>query len=55
MSEKITENAFANHGPFFAYSHAAEQYGYDYNSVVNGFLLDSAEEGERNFYYRECL
>jgi len=34
-------------GPFFAYSLAAEQYGYDYNSVVNGFLLDPAEEGER--------
>ena len=34
-------------GPFFAYSLAAEQYGYDYNSIINGFLLDPAEEGER--------
>lgn len=34
-------------GPFFAYSLTAEQYGYDYNSIVNGFLLDPAEEGAR--------
>lgn len=34
-------------GPFFAYSLTAEQYGYDYNSIVNGFLLDPTEEGER--------
>ena len=34
-------------GPFFAYSLAAEQYGYAYNSIVNGSLLDPAEEGER--------
>jgi protocatechuate 3,4-dioxygenase alpha subunit len=34
-------------GPFFAYSLAAEQYGYDYNSVANGFLLNPDDEGER--------
>jgi len=34
-------------GPFFAYSLAAEQYGYDYNSIVNGYLLDETTAGER--------
>lgn len=34
-------------GPFFAYSLAAGQYGYAYNSIVNGSLFDAAEEVER--------
>lgn len=34
-------------GPFFAYSLAAEQYGYDYNSLVNHLLLGPDTEGER--------
>ena len=34
-------------GPFFAYSLTAEQYGYEYNSIVNGLLLDPTEEGAR--------
>lgn len=34
-------------GPFFAYSLAAEQYGYDYNSLMNHLLLDADTKGER--------
>jgi protocatechuate 3,4-dioxygenase alpha subunit len=34
-------------GPFFAYSLTAEQYGYDYNSLVNHLLLDPDATGER--------
>src|SRR3982751_3327596 len=36
-------------GPFFAYSLAAEQYGYDYNSLVNNLLIDPDTAGERIF------
>lgn len=34
-------------GPFFAYSLTAEQYGYDYNSIVNGCLINDDTEGDR--------
>ena len=34
-------------GPFFAYSLTAEQYGYDYNSIINGSLINEDAAGER--------
>ena len=34
-------------GPFFAYSLTAVQYGYDYNSIVDGSLLNDDTAGER--------
>jgi protocatechuate 3,4-dioxygenase alpha subunit len=46
-NNKIRRTPSQTIGPFFAYSLAAEQYGYDYNSIMNGFLLDPDEEGER--------
>jgi protocatechuate 3,4-dioxygenase alpha subunit len=36
-------------GPFFAYSLAAEQYNYDYNSLVNNLLVNPDTEGKRIF------
>jgi protocatechuate 3,4-dioxygenase, alpha subunit len=36
-------------GPFFAYSLTAEQYGYNYNSIMNGSLVNDEIEGERIF------
>ena len=45
--ERLRQTPSQTIGPFFAYSLAAEQYGYAYNSIINGFLLDPAEEGER--------
>ena len=47
MENRIRKTPSQTIGPFFAYSLAAEQYGYAYNSIVNGSLLDPAEEGER--------
>jgi len=47
IEKRIRRTPSQTIGPFFAYSLAAEQYGYDYNSVVNGFLLNPDEEGER--------
>jgi len=46
-NSKLRKTPSQTIGPFFAYSLAAEQYGYAYNSVINGFLLDPEEEGER--------
>jgi protocatechuate 3,4-dioxygenase alpha subunit len=34
-------------GPYFAYGLTAEQYGYDFNSIAGGNLLDDETEGER--------
>ena len=34
-------------GPYFAYGLTAEQYGYDFNSIAGGNLLDEDTEGER--------
>lgn len=36
-------------GPFFAYSLTAAQYGYHYNSIINGSLVDDSIKGERIF------
>lgn len=34
-------------GPYFAYGLTAEQYGYDFNSIAGGCLVDETTEGER--------
>jgi protocatechuate 3,4-dioxygenase alpha subunit len=34
-------------GPFFAYSLTAQQYGYNYDSIVSGSLVDETIEGQR--------
>lgn len=45
--EKLRQTPSQTVGPFFAYSLAAEQYGYDYNSLVNHLLIDADTEAER--------
>ena len=47
--EKLRTTPSQTIGPFFAYSLTAEQYGYDFNSIVNGVLNDIYAEGERIF------
>jgi protocatechuate 3,4-dioxygenase alpha subunit len=47
MMEKPRQTPSQTVGPFFAYSLVAEQYGYDYNSLVNHLLIDDDTEGER--------
>jgi protocatechuate 3,4-dioxygenase alpha subunit len=44
--EKLRQTPSQTVGPFFAYSLTAEQYGYDYNSIVNTSLVDEDAEGE---------
>jgi len=44
--EKLQQTPSQTAGPFFAYSLTAEQYGYDYNSIVNGELMSDDTEGE---------
>jgi protocatechuate 3,4-dioxygenase, alpha subunit len=46
-TNKLPQTPSQTVGPFFAYSLTAEQYGYDYNSLVNGYLIDADAEGER--------
>lgn len=48
-TERLQQTPSQTVGPFFAYSLTAEQYSYDYNSIVNGSLLGDDAEGER-FY-----
>jgi protocatechuate 3,4-dioxygenase, alpha subunit len=36
-------------GPFFAYSLTAQQYGYDFNSIVNGNLINDEAEDKQIF------
>ena len=38
--EKLRTTPSQTIGPFFAYSLTAEQYGYDFNSIVNGVMND---------------
>ncbi|MCU7549781.1 protocatechuate 3,4-dioxygenase subunit alpha [Chitinophagaceae bacterium LB-8] len=45
--EKLRQTPSQTVGPFFAYSLTAEQYGYDYNSLINGLLINHDTEGER--------
>ncbi len=47
--EKLQTTPSQTVGPFFAYSLTAEQYGYDFNSLINGVLTDDYTEGERIF------
>lgn len=45
--EKLRRTPSQTVGPFFAYGLTAEQYGYSYNSIVNGLLIEEHTEGER--------
>jgi protocatechuate 3,4-dioxygenase alpha subunit len=45
--EKIQQTPSQTVGPFFAYSLTAAQYGYDYNSIVSGSMVNDETEGER--------
>jgi protocatechuate 3,4-dioxygenase alpha subunit len=45
--EKLRTTPSQTVGPFFAYSLTAEQYGYDFNSLVNGSLVDENTAGIR--------
>jgi len=45
--ERLQQTPSQTVGPFFAYSLTAEQYSYDYNSIVNGSLLSNDTAGER--------
>jgi protocatechuate 3,4-dioxygenase, alpha subunit len=47
--EKLRTTPSQTVGPFFAYSLTAEQYGYDFNSLLNGNLTDVNTEGVRIF------
>lgn len=47
MKEKLKQTPSQTVGPFFAYGLTAEQYGYDYNSIVNGSLAGKEYPGER--------
>ena len=47
--EKLRTTPSQTVGPFFAYSLTAEQYSYDFNSIVNGVLTDDFTEGSRIF------
>jgi protocatechuate 3,4-dioxygenase, alpha subunit len=47
--EKLRTTPSQTVGPFFAYSLTAEQYGYDFNSLINGTLTDINTEGVRIF------
>ena len=41
-------------GPFFAYSLTAAQYNYNYNSIINGSLINDDAEGEL-IYITGCI
>ena len=45
--EKLRHTPSQTVGPFFAYGLTAAQYGYDYNSIVDGSLINSEIPGER--------
>jgi protocatechuate 3,4-dioxygenase, alpha subunit len=47
--EKLQHTPSQTIGPFFAYSLTAQQYGYNFNSIVNGNLINDAAEGEEIF------
>src|SRR4051812_21325864 len=45
--EKLRQTPSQTVGPFFAYGLAAEQYGYDYSSIINGTLVNEETPGQR--------
>jgi protocatechuate 3,4-dioxygenase, alpha subunit len=45
--EKLRQTPSQTVGPFFAYSLTAEQYGYPFNSIINGSLVGDDTDGER--------
>jgi protocatechuate 3,4-dioxygenase, alpha subunit len=52
--EKLKQTPSQTVGPFFAYSLTAEQYGYDFNSIINHDLGDfSFEKRAKNAVYTE--
>ncbi len=46
--KKLPQTPSQTVGPFFAYSLTAEQYGYDFNSIVNDSLADFSFEKMKN-------
>ncbi len=46
--EKLRQTPSQTVGPFFAYSLTAEQYGYDFNSIINDSLADFSFEKAKN-------
>jgi hypothetical protein len=42
--ERLQQTPSQTVGPFFAYSLTAEQYSYDYNSIINGSLLTMMQQ-----------
>lgn len=46
---KLQQTPSQTIGPFFAYSLTAQQYGYNFNSIVNGSLIIDSAEGEQIF------
>ena len=44
--ERLRQTPSQTLGPFSAYSLTAEQYGYPYNSIVNGSLISEATPGQ---------
>jgi protocatechuate 3,4-dioxygenase, alpha subunit len=46
---KLPQTPSQTIGPFFAYSLTAQQYGYHFNSIVNGSLINDAAGGEQIF------
>jgi protocatechuate 3,4-dioxygenase alpha subunit len=53
--EKLRTTPSQTVGPYFAYSLTAEQYGYDFNSIVNGSLADENTEGVRIYIVGRVL
>jgi protocatechuate 3,4-dioxygenase, alpha subunit len=46
--KKLKQTPSQTVGPFFAYSLTAEQYGYDFNSIINDSLADFSFEKRKN-------
>jgi protocatechuate 3,4-dioxygenase, alpha subunit len=55
MEKKLATTPSQTIGPYFAYSLTAEQYGYDYNSLLNHSLISEECEGERIFIVGRVL
>lgn len=53
--EKLRQTPSQTVGPFFAYSLTAQQYGYDFSSIVNESLISEDTHGERIFIQGNVL